>query len=227
MFIIHKYIKEGNKKRKIMEERKTSEEQFKYKRVAGIVISVVFAVFGFVVSLVGLLCRMWIFAVVSLAVGVCFSVIAAAASKRSKKENNEIEESETQLEEEYVTTDEQPTVAYKNTAKESKAVTDLKKLCRERQIMVLSYGIIGAVACVVFFCVGVIMNILGLTLTAILVIIPTIVNFVCYMYYEDKINEAGKEDKKFKATKKYKITKRYKVQSAKEQSEETHATKAK
>ena len=165
--------------------------------------------------------------VIGLAVGVCFSVIAAAASKRSKKENNEIEESETQLEEEYLTTDEQPTVAYKNTAKESKAVTDLKKLCRERQIMVLSYGIIGAVACVVFFCVGVIMNILGLTLTAILVIIPTVANFVCYMYYEDKIKEAGKEDKKFKATKKYKITKRYKVQSAKEQSEETHATKAK
>ena len=207
-----------------MEERKTSEEQFKYKRVAGIVISVVFAVFGFVVSLVGLLCRMWIFAVVSLAVGVCFSVIAAAASKRGKKENNEIEESETQSEEKYLTTDEQPTVAYKNTAKESKVVTDLKKLCRERQIMVLSYGIIGAIACVVFFCVGVIMNILGLTLTAILVIIPTIVNFVCYMYYEDKINEGGKEDKRFKATKKYKITKRYKVQSSSEQSEETHAT---
>lgn len=225
--MIHKYIKEGNKKRKIMEERKTSEEQFKYKRVAGIVISVVFAVFGFVVSLVGLLCRMWIFAVVSLAVGVCFSVIAAAASKRGKKENNEIEESETQLEEEYLTTDEQPTVAYENTTKESKVVTDLKKVYRERQIMVLSYGIIGAIACVVFFCVGVIMNILGLTLTAILVIIPTIVNFVCYMYYEDKINEAGKEDKRFKATKKYKITKRYKVQSAKEQSEATQSTKAK
>lgn len=227
MFIIHKYIKEGNKKRKIMEERKTSEEQFKYKRVAGIVISVFFAVFGFVVSLVGLLCRMWIFAVVSLAVGVCFSVIAAAASKRGKKENNEIEESETQSEAEYLTADEQPIVADKNTAKESKVVTDLKKLCRERQIMVLSYGIICAVACVVFFCVGVIMNILGLTLTAIIFIIPTVANFVCYMYYEDKINEAGMEDKKFKATKKYKITKRYKVQSAKEQSEETHATKAK
>lgn len=210
-----------------MEERKTSEEQFKYKRVAGIVISVVFAVFGFVVSLVGLLCRMWIFAVVSLAVGVCFSVIAAAASKRSKKENNEIKESETQSEAEYLTADEQPPVAYENTTKESKVVTDLKKVYRERQIMVLSYGIIGAVACVVFFCVGVIMNILGLTLTAILVIIPTVANFVCYMYYEDKIKEAGKEDKKFKATKKYKITKRYKVQSAKEQSEETHATKAK
>ena len=217
--MIHKYIKEGNKKRKIMEERKTSEEQFKYKRIAGIVISVVFAVFGFVVSLVGLLCRMWIFAVVSL------SVIAAAASKRGEKENNEIKESETQSEAEDLTADEQPTVAYENTTKESKVVTDLKKVYRERQIMVLSYGIIGAIACVVFFCVGVIMNILGLTLTAILVIIPTIVNFVCYMYYEDKINEAGKEDKKFKATKKYKITKRYKVQSAKEQSEATQSTK--
>lgn len=210
-----------------MEERKTSEEQFKYKRFVGIVVSVVFAIFGFIVCLVGLLCKMWIFAVVSFAIGVSFSVIAAAAFKRGKKENNEIEESETQSEEEYLTTDEQPTVACKNSSKESKIATDLKKLCRERQIMVLSYGIICAVACVVFFCVGVIMNILGLTLTAIIFIIPTVANFVCYMYYEDKINEAGMEDKKFKATKKYKITKRYKVQSAKEQSEETHATKAK
>lgn len=224
MFIIHKYIKEGNKKRKIMEERKTSEEQFKYKRSVGIAISVVFAVFGFIVVFLGLLFKTWVLMVIGLAVGVCFSVTAAVASKRGEKENNEIEESETQSEAEYLTADEQPTVAYENTTKESKVVTDLKKVYRERQIMVLSYGIIGAIACVVFFCVGVIMNILGLTLTAILVIIPTIVNFVCYMYYEDKINEAGKEDKKFKATKKYKITKRYKVQSANEQSEEKHAT---
>lgn len=207
-----------------MEERKTSEEQFKYKRSVGIAISVVFAVFGFIVVFLGLLFKTWVLMVIGLAVGVCFSVTAAVASKRGEKENNEIEESETQSEAEYLTADEQPTVAYENTTKESKVVTDLKKVYRERQIMVLSYGIIGAIACVVFFCVGVIMNILGLTLTAILVIIPTIVNFVCYMYYEDKINEAGKEDKKFKATKKYKITKRYKVQSANEQSEEKHAT---
>ena len=42
-----------------------------------------------------------------------------------------------------------------------------------------------------------------------------------------KLKKPERRKKKFKATKKYKITKRYKVQSAKEQSEETHATKAK
>lgn len=225
--MIHKYIKEGNKKRKIMEERKTSEEQFKYKRVAGIVISVVFAVFGFVVSLVGLLCRMWIFAVVSLAVGVCFSVIAALASKRGKKDNNEIEESETQLEEEYLTADEQPTVAYKNTAKESKVVTDLKKVYKHLQVRIMGNAIGGVIAAVICFCVGIITGFVVFTAVAPLFIVFALISFFVYMYYEDKINEAGKEDKKFKATKKYKITKRYKVQSANEQSEETQSTKAK
>ncbi|HBK01651.1 MAG TPA: hypothetical protein DDY77_01280 [Clostridiales bacterium] len=207
-----------------MEERKTSEEQFKYKRSAGIAISVVFAVFGFIAVFLGVLFKTWVLMIIGLAVGVCFSVIAAFASKRGKKENNETEEGEAQSEDEYLATDEQPTTTYKNTAKESKVVKDLRKVYRERQIMVLSYGIIGAIACVVFFCIGVIMNILGLILTAILVIIPTIANFACYMYYEDKINEAGNDDKKFNATKKYKITKRCQVQSTKEQSEETHAT---
>ena len=65
------------------------------------------------------------------------------------------------------------------------------------------------------------------TAVAPLFIVFALISFFVYMYYEDKIKEAGKEDKKFKATKKYKITKRYKVQSSSEQSEETHATKAK
>ena len=210
-----------------MEERKTSEEQFKYKRSVGIAISVVFAVFGFIVVFLGLLFKTWVLMVIGLAVGVCFSVIAALASKRSKKENNEIEESETQLEEEYLTTDEQPTVAYENTTKESKVVTDLKKVYKHLQVRIMGNAIGGVIAAVICFCVGIITGFVVFTAVAPLFIVFALISFFVYMYYEDKINEAGKEDKRFKATKKYKITKRYKVQSAKEQSEETHAIKVK
>lgn len=210
-----------------MEERKTSEEQFKYKRSAGIAISVVFAVFGFIVVFLGLLFKTWVLMVIGFAVGVCFSVIAAAASKRGKKENNEIEESETQSEEEYLTTDEQPTVACKNTVKESKVVTDLKKVYKHLQVRIMGNAIAGVIAAVICFCVGIITGFVVFTAVAPLFIVFALISFFIYMYYEDKIKEAGMEDKKFKASKKYKITKRYKVQSAKEQSEETHATKAK
>lgn len=207
-----------------MEERKTSEEQFKYKRSVGIAISVVFAVFGFIVVFLGLLFKTWVLMVIGLAVGVCFSVIAALASKRSKKENNEIEESETQSEAEYLTADEQPTVAYENTTKESKVVTDLKKVYKHLQVRIMGNAIGGVIAAVICFCVGIITGFVVFTAVAPLFIVFALISFFVYMYYEDKIKEAGKEDKKFKATKKYKITKRYKVQSAKEQSEETHAT---
>lgn len=207
-----------------MEERKTSEEQFKYKRSAGIAISVVFAVFGFIVVFLGLLFKTWVLMVIGFAVGVCFSVIAAAASKRGKKENNEIEESETQLEEEYLATDEQPTVACKNTVKESKVVTDLKKVYKHLQVRIMGNAIAGVIAAVICFCVGIITGFVVFTAVAPLFIVFALISFFIYMYYEDKIKEAGMEDKKFKASKKYKITKRYKVQPAKEQSEETHAT---
>lgn len=182
---------------------------------------------GLLWSFLGLLFKTWVLMVIGLAVGVCFSVIAAAASKRSKKENNEIEESETQLEEEYLTTDEQPTVAYKNTAKESKVVTDLKKVYKHLQVRIMGNAIGGVIAAVICFCVGIITGFVVFTAVAPLFIVFALISFFVYMYYEDKIKEAGKEDKKFKATKKYKITKRYKVQSAKEQSEATQSTKAK
>lgn len=210
-----------------MEERKTSEEQFKYKRSVGIAISVVFAVFGFIVVFLGLLFKTWVLMVIGLAVGVCFSVTAAVASKRGKKDNNETEESKTQSEAEYLTADEQPTVAYENTTKESKVVTDLKKVYKHLQVRIMGNAIAGVIAAVICFCVGIITGFVVFTAVAPLFIVFALISFFVYMYYEDKIKEAGKEDKKFKATKKYKITKRYKVQSANEQSEETHATKAK
>lgn len=214
---------------KVMDERKPSDEQFKYKRLTGIAISVVFAGCCFIAVLMGLLFKTWIFAIVALAIGICFSGIAAVASKRAKKENSEeeeaeneegeFEENETKEDEEFFTIDEQKTarfvadeepetaflkaaeetetvysapdeqktVSIEKSRKEERLATDLKKAYKKRQIRVLSGSILGGIFCIGFLCAGAIMDYFVFTIISIVSIIPTIICFSLYMYYEDRI----------------------------------------